>query len=484
MATHLYARGAKLWCRLKNEDGHWVSKPTPYRVGQDAEAARYVKRAQEKFDQRRSGEISAPKTVRAFAAKWIIEREKLDLDWNADESRLRHHVLPVIGDMLIADVRAHHIVALFHEIRTSKGLAPRTVHNIYSSIAAMFRDAKLLNQVEQTPCELTSRQLGDVTDKDSEWRGGAVFARDEVETIISDLRIPPDRHIVYGLELLAGVRPGEAAALRWRHYDPAITPLGQLLVAHAYSTRKNRQKGTKTKSVKYVPVHPTLAEMLAEWRATGWAAMHGREPTPDDLIVPLPPAAIAARRTRTGEPFRGYDYSGKRWREEDLPALGWRQRRHYDMRATFITLALEDGADPLVIETRVTHTKKTRSAFTGYNRGLQWEATCREVAKLRIARRSVATVLATLIESSSENVVEAVGVERTSSPTTIRQSPPSSSNEPVSQIRPDVSPTRAVAGLATGALARAVYDFVAPFTKAASYQVVGELEARAAGRRS
>lgn len=48
---------------------------------------------------------------------------------------------------------------------------------------------------------------------------------------------------------------------------------------------------------------------------------------------------------------------------------------------------LEDGADPHVIETRVTHTKKSRSAFDGYNRGRQWEITCAEVAKLKIARR-------------------------------------------------------------------------------------------------
>jgi hypothetical protein len=37
--------------------------------------------------------------------------------------------------------------------------------------------------------------------------------------------------MVYALELLAGVRPGQAAALRWRHYDPIVTPLGKTLVA-------------------------------------------------------------------------------------------------------------------------------------------------------------------------------------------------------------------------------------------------------------
>jgi hypothetical protein len=102
--------------------------------------------------------------------------------------------------------------------------------------------------------------------------------------------------------------------------------------------------------------------------------------------APLPPAAAERRRSRAGEPFRGHDYSGKRWRDDDLPALGWRHRRHYDMRATFITLAIEDGADADVIETRVTHTRKSRNAFKGYNRGLHWDRTCAEIAKLRITR--------------------------------------------------------------------------------------------------
>ena len=53
-----------------------------------------------------------------------------------------------------------------------------------------------------------------------------------------------------------------------------------------------------------------------------------RPPGPEDLIVPLPPDAAERRRSRTGEPYRGADHSSKRWAEEDLPALGWRHRRH------------------------------------------------------------------------------------------------------------------------------------------------------------
>jgi integrase len=170
------------------------------------------------------------------------------------------------------------------------------VYSIYSTVSALFRDAKLADKIKQTPCCLDERQLGPLVDKDPEWRATAIFTRDEVETLISHPEIPLDRRIVYALELLAGVRTGEAAALRWRHYDPTKQPLGELLVAVAYSTLRSREKTTKTDSSKHIPVHPTLAAMLAEW--------------------------------------------------------------------------------------------KRRSAFDGYNRGLQWERTCAEVAKLKISRRT------------------------------------------------------------------------------------------------
>lgn len=231
--------------------------------------------------------------------------------------------------------------------------------------------------------------------------------------------MPPDRQVVYALELLAGVRPGEAAALRWRHYDPKREPLGELLVAKPYNTRKAREKGTKTDVVKHVPVHRTLAAVLADWKLRGWPEMMGCAPEPDDLIVPLPPADAAKRRARSGEPFRGTDYSYKRWSRDDLPALGMRHRRHYDMRATFITLALEDGADADVLEHRVTHTKKRRSAFDGYDRGVRWAKTCAEVAKLRISRRHPDRVTARVTFLGTQrnlggNIVEAAGVEGSS----------------------------------------------------------------------
>ncbi len=106
-------------------------------------------------------------------------------------------------------------------------------------------------------------------------RPNAIFTRDEVERLISDPRLLEDRRVLYAVKGLAGLRHGEAARLRFTHYDPTLEPLGALDLEQ-----------TKTQVPRRVPVHPTLARMLAEWKLAGWERTFGRAPRPDDLIVP------------------------------------------------------------------------------------------------------------------------------------------------------------------------------------------------------
>jgi integrase len=386
------------YARLKGAKipGKWSDVPTGEIDRERAE--RFAHAAQKGIDKRNNVPRPDVLTLKAWIAKWLTKRAEAGHDWKKDRGRLDKHVLPVFGSAELAEVTTAMIADLVHDLRFKKKLANRTVRNIYSVLAAVFRDARIAGHVHQTPCILGDEQLGQVLDKDPEWRSSALFTRPEVESMISDSRIPHDRQLVYAFGLLAGLRPGEGAALRWKHYEMR-EPLGCLKVAKAYSTSHSKEKGTKTDAVRHVPVHPVLAEMLAQWRAIGWPTMFGGEPGPDDLIVPLPPDV--KRTKRTGERFRGWDYTGRRWREVDLKALGWRHRSVYDTRATFITLALEDGADRQIIEERVTHTKPRRDAFDGYDRGERWDETCREVAKLRVRR--LADVMLTVSDSLADS---------------------------------------------------------------------------------
>jgi integrase len=381
MASVFLKRG-KYWARLKGDKqpGKWSNAPTG--ETDRAKAERFAALAQQAIDKRNRVRTAGADTLRTFISAWLVKRAEAGHDWKKDRGRLAKHVLPVLGNIALTDITTAHVADLVHALRFQKKLAVRTTRNVYSVLAAALRDAAFAGKIATSPCILTDVQLGTIADKDPEWRDGALFTRDEAEHMMAAPRIPLDRRVVYALGLLAGLRPGEMAALRWRHYDAARKPLGCLTVALSYSTSRSQTKETKTKAVRRVPVHPSLAEMLEQWRI-GWAEMHGRDPGPEDLIVPLPPEV--KRTKRRGERFRGWDYTGKKWREHDELALGWRHRSVYDTKSTFITLAIEDGADPAVIRDRVTHTKPRRDAFDGYDRGPHWEATCREVARLKLA---------------------------------------------------------------------------------------------------
>jgi integrase len=254
-------------------------------------------------------------------------------------------------------------------LRSNGKLAPRTVRNVYGVLHTMLKDAVVDELIDSNPCTLKRGDLPKKVDKDPTWRANAVFTRGEMEQLLSHPDLPPDPRVLYAVLGLAGLRFGEAAALRWRHLDTTLEPLGRLVVATSYNTRKRIEKATKTEQPRMVPVHPTLAKVLAEWRLGGWASMMKRHAKPDDLIIP---SRRGVNRSRHHSLTKFHD---------DLTRQGMRKRRQHDLRRAFISLARADGARKDVLE-RVTH--GARGDIVDIYTELPWEFICQEVAKLRI----------------------------------------------------------------------------------------------------
>jgi integrase len=173
--------------------------------------------------------------------------------------------------------------------------------------------------------------------------------------------VPEDRRVLYALEFLTGMRMGEAAAIAWRAYDATLAPLGRLVVATSYNTRSDKVKSTKTERPREVPVHATLAAVLAAWKLSGWRRMMGRPAVADDRIVPA----------------RGGVH-------EDLELLGLRKRRHCATRRTFVSLAYADGARKDVLRW-VTH--GPTGDIVDLYATLPWSTLCEAVACLRIGMK-------------------------------------------------------------------------------------------------
>ena len=380
----VYRRKNKLWIRYKGEDGKWTQSTTPFCPGQEKQAKALLKRVEERVAG--AAEVADPLTgmvtIASFAEKWLDAREKQGISTARDDrSRLTKHVLPRIGDLPLGEVRPGQIKKLVQELRTKPvrlhprkketgKLAPRTVRNIYGVLRTMMADAVGDELIDSNPCQLRRKDLPKKVDKDPTWRATAVFTRREVEVLISDERTPEDRRTLYALIMLAGgLRFGEAAALRWRMYDAEIRPLGRLLLATSFNTHTGREKSLKTEVPRQVPVHPTLASVLARWRLTGWEAMMGRKPTADDLIVP----------SRTGR-CRSANHGLKKF-HQDLERLKLRKRRQHDLRRTFISLALGDGARKDILRW-ITH--GSSGDIMDQYVTLPWEALCREMSKLKV----------------------------------------------------------------------------------------------------
>lgn len=365
----IYPRGKKLYVGYRTAAGAWKYAATGLDVGREKDAQKVL----DKIEARVAAglelgeQTSGPLTLKKYSEQWCKARKNKFRSTNVEEGRLKKHVYPRIGDMNIEDVKPRHILRMVEELRDGGKLAPRTIRRIYGTLHTLFQRALVDELVSMNPCVLGRHELGPNVDKDPEWRATAIYSREELECLISSDLIPWDRQVLYAIEGLAGLRHGEAVGFRWRNYDARMKPLGQILVARSYD-----HDTTKTGHSRLVPVHPTLAAILAEWKLKGWVEMMGRRPTPDDLVIPSREGAMRSRHHSRNKLL------------DDLRRLGLRHRRGHDLRRTFITLARADGARADLLQ-MVTHDQK-KDIINIYT-SMPWAPLCEEVAKLKIERR-------------------------------------------------------------------------------------------------
>ena len=371
----IYPRGTKLWMVLHVGPNKWKLQSTPFRIGEEDQAKRLKKKTQEQIDAglELGAAPGAPLTVQSFGKKFLDARNTRTV--SDDESRLRTWVYPAIGSMPIADVRARHLKEMIDKAR-AKNLAPRSVINIYSVCRSLFREAQIAGLIDASPCVLTHQHIGKKRDKVMGWREGAVYSGSELAALIWDDRVPQDRRVLYAIAGLAGLRHGEIAGLRWGQIKTGLEPLNRIVVLTSYDTGE-----TKTGVERWVPVHPALAAILAEWKLSGWAREFGRAPTAEDIVVPHTQPTNAGPRVEKGG-MRSPNTSLKRLMI-DLGQLGFRRRRFHDLRRTMVTLAREGGADREILRL-VTH-GASGDVIEMYT-SMGWGKLCQQVLAIRIER--------------------------------------------------------------------------------------------------
>jgi integrase len=305
------------------------------RAGAEAFARDYLDRAAES--------PGAVLTLRTYAERWLRDRETRGMrSVDNYRSNLRNHVYPTLGDRPLTEIGTRHVRELVHALPSRQGrfgnLAPRTVRHVYDALKSVLEAAHADELITTTPWVILRTDLPRQKDKREDWREGALYTREECEALITDERIPEDRRTLYCLLWLAGLRFGEASALRWSDYDREA---GRLTVARSYSTARGEVGPTKTGTTRLVPVHPALGSVLAMWQASRRWGTSARSPAQGGGSFPSPASDLIVP-AESGTHRR----ADRAWQllKDDLRALGFPHRRLHDLRRTFVTMARSAGA--------------------------------------------------------------------------------------------------------------------------------------------
>lgn len=380
----MFARGRKLYAKIQDVNGKWLQLSTGLDVGQEAEALKWIAERERKVSVKRPAP-AGPVTVSAYAQKWLDKRKTASV--GDDKNRIERHALPHIGTLAMTDVRPVHLRDLIMALRNAGELAPTTIRQVSGVLHTMFKSATIEGVIPSNPVIFERGVLPKKVDKDPTWRHQAIFARPEVEQILSDTRLPFDRRVIYAMKFFTG-RHSEVAHLTWAQYDATTKPLGALQLGY-----------TKSGVPRLVPVHPVLARFLKLWREQGWPAFYGRNPEPADMIV----TTRKGRRKKADETQKQF--------VKDLEKIGLRtsagktrNRRGHDLRRTLITLARTDGATDQWLRW-ITHGPKSGEMLDTYSTP-PWEVLCATIAKLRITVKLGAVLV------QSRKTVARVGLER------------------------------------------------------------------------
>jgi integrase len=244
-------------------------------------------------------------------------------------SQMQTFWIPELGDKPLPEVK-HSDIATAVAKKAAAGATAKTTNNLLIPIRALFAAAEADGLVETNPATKVHNRRHQKEPPDP-------FMRGEMERILAHMEEHYHSAVVNYFEFafMTGMRSSELIALRWGDVDwnNRTIQVRRALVRH-------QTKGTKTHSVRDVDLNDLAHAALI--RQKQHTFMRG----PNEPIFSCP----------EGKPWLSERRLREQFFQPTLKACGIRQRKAYNTRHTYATVALMSSINPAYIARQLGHT--------------------------------------------------------------------------------------------------------------------------------
>src|SRR4051812_16468803 len=190
-------------------------------------------------------------TVQEFVTHWLATRDRRTRQ--SDTQRLRDHVLSLLGKRRVRELRSEDVAEVVRTMLGKKGMTLKSAKNAYAVFEQLLGAACEQGWIAEDPRVLPP-EIWPAEPAAEKPR----FSAAEVRALTSDARLDAALRIFHALGLYTGLPVRALCSLRFRD-------LPELPSA---------------------PFAAELGGLLQSWQQSGFAAVFGRAPGPEDWLAP------------------------------------------------------------------------------------------------------------------------------------------------------------------------------------------------------
>jgi integrase len=346
MGVKVRKRGAK-WYVLVDYHGRRKSKCVGSR-----EAAEQVRRQVDaKLALGDLSVLNAPDdkkpTFNNYADGWLKNYAQIECKTSTAqgyEGVLEQYLRPRFGKKILDEIRRDDVRALINDL-ISKDLSRNTIRNALCVIRGLFNYAIAEGLIESNPASRLGRFTRSA--KNPEAKGIALTSLEVRQFLKAAQEIFPDYHPLFLMAVRGGLRRGELVSVQWGDVQLGTDDNDSerfILVQHNYVRREHTT--TKSKKSRRVDLSRELRRVLVELRDKRLleAYLKGKNDISDELVFRSPHGVILDPDNLYHRIF--------------LPVLakaGIRRIRLHDLRHTFGSLLLQNGASIVYVKEPMGH---------------------------------------------------------------------------------------------------------------------------------